>query len=120
MGFVDDLIEAEGVMFADVIKDSSKFSYTYDFGDGWHHVIEIVKVLEHDPHMNYPAYIAGENACPPEDCGGPYGFENLKKALAGKDGKQKNEALSWVKGFYDPKTFDPNFINRYLLWADIE
>lgn len=118
--FENDMLEAEGVTFGDVIKNSKKFTYIYDFGDGWQHEVEIVKVLEHDPRMSYPVCIAGENACPPEDCGGPPGFEDLKKTLAGKDSEEKDEMLTWVNGFYNPKTFDPNFINRHLLWADFE
>ena len=65
--FENDMIEAEGITFGDVIKNSKKFTYIYDFGDGWQHEVEIVKVLEHDPRMNYPVCIGGENACPPED-----------------------------------------------------
>lgn len=118
--FESNMIEAEGVAIGDIIKDSKKFIYIYDFGDGWQHEVEIVNVLDHDARMNYPVCIAGENACPPEDCGGPPGFDRLKKTLDGKDNEAKDEMLSWVGGFYNPKTFDPNFINRHLLWVDID
>jgi hypothetical protein len=118
--FESDMIQAEGVVFGDVIKNSKQFTYTYDFGDGWNHEVEIVKVLEHDPRMNYPVCIAGENACPPEDCGGSAGFAELKEILTGKDSDEKDEMLTWLNGFYNPNTFDPNFINRYLLWSDME
>ncbi len=68
--------------------------------------------------MNYPACIAGENACPPEDCGGIPGFEDLKSTLAGKESQEKDELLTWLGGFYNPTTFDPNFVNKYLLWTE--
>lgn len=108
----------EGVKLCDVLGDSKKFIYTYDFGDGWKHEVKISKVLEYDPDKNYPVCIGGENACPPEDCGGIYGFEELKSILAGKNTARKKELLAWLGGFYDPTTFDPNIINRYFLWND--
>lgn len=116
---MDDL-DAEGVILCDVIGTSKKFSYTYDFGDDWLHEIEITNTLEHDPCLNYPVCIDGENACPPEDCGGPHAFEELKKTLSGKESQKKNELLTWLGGFYNPKTFDPNFINKHFLWANFD
>lgn len=112
--------ETEGVLLCDVLGTTKVFQYTYDFGDNWVHYIEIKQVLEHDPRINYPACIDGENACPPEDCGGPHGFEELKKVLAGPASEEKDEMLTWVGGFYNPTTFDPNFVNQHLLWADVE
>lgn len=107
---------SEGVELSKVLGTSKTFKYTYDFGDNWVHSIEIANELEHDPRMQYPICIAGENACPPEDCGGPYGFQELKSTLAGKDSKNKDELLTWLGGFYNPSTFDPNFVNKNFLW----
>lgn len=113
---------AEDVSLRDVLKDVlgdvRKFSYLYDFGDGWSHEIEITNTFDHDPSRKYPVCIAGENACPPEDCGGPPGFEELKEILAGEDSEEKAERLEWLGGHYNPLSFDPNFVNRFLLWAD--
>ena len=109
-----NLIEND-VQLMDILGDTKKFTYTYDFGDDWLHEIEITKILTHDPRINYPVCIGGENACPPEDCGGPHRFENLKSVIAGKDSPEKDEVLTWLGGFYNPTTFDPNFVNQYLL-----
>ena len=114
-----NMTDAEGVNLSDVLGTEKKFSYTYDFGDNWVHEIEITNILKHDPRMNYPVCVGGENACPPEDCGGIPGFDQLKKTLAGTDSEEKDEMLTWVGGYYNPKSFDPNFINKHLLWADI-
>lgn len=110
-------IDSDGIELRDVLKDSKKFEYIYDFGDDWLHQIEITNVLDDDSRMNYPVCIAGENACPPEDCGGTHAFERLKSILIGKDGDEKDEMLTWLGGFYNPHTFDPNFVNKYILWA---
>lgn len=113
---MDNTIDVFGLELRDVLNDTKKFKYTYDFGDGWRHQVEITNVLDHDPRMNYPVCIGGENACPPEDCGGSYGFERLKSILVGKDGDDKDEMLTWLGGFYNPYTFDPNFVNKNFLW----
>ncbi|MCB0413120.1 MAG: plasmid pRiA4b ORF-3 family protein [Bdellovibrionales bacterium] len=113
-----DYLPSDGIELRDVLGPSKKFTYTYDFGDDWLHEIEITNILEDDPKMNYPVCIAGENACPPEDCGGPHSFENLKKVITGKNSKEKDELLTWLGGFYNPATFDPNFVNKYFLWED--
>ena len=54
----------------------------------------------------YPACIAGEGACPPEDCGGTYGFAELKEILAGPDSAERDEMQEWVGGDFDPASFD--------------
>lgn len=114
-----DMTSTDGLLLCEILGSTKKFSYTYDFGDDWVHDIEISKVLDHDQRINYPVCIDGENACPPEDCGGAHGFEELKKTLSGKESEQKDEMLTWVGGFYNPKTFDPNFVNKHFFWADI-
>jgi hypothetical protein len=55
----------------------ARFSYRYDFGDGWKHDIEILG--RGGPE---PGCVQGEGACPPEDCGGSYGYAELLEALA--------------------------------------
>ncbi len=119
-GNADGMPAADDVLLLDVLGLSKKFTYTYDFGDNWVHEIEITKTLETDPRMTYPVCVGGENACPPEDCGGVDGFSDLKKILSGKDSSEKDEMLSFVGGFYNPNTFDPNFVNRFFLWDDFE
>lgn len=119
MGFGDKTLDAEGVLLCDILKDVKSFTYIYDFGDSWIHEVEIIKTLEHNPRMVYPVCIDGDNACPPEDCGGIAGFEDFKKILSGKKCAEQDELLEWVGGFYNPFTFDPNIINQYFLWADV-
>jgi hypothetical protein len=54
----------------------------------------------------YPACIAGEGACPPEDCGGPGGYENLKGLLGGPPSVERDEMLEWAGDDFDPVRFD--------------
>ena len=57
-----------------------KFVYVYDFGDSWVHDIT-VEQIDHDADLDHPVCLAGKGACPPEDCGGPWGYEELKKEM---------------------------------------
>ena len=56
-----------------IAQSVKKFLYTYDMGDSWEHTILIEKTLPVEAGIKYPRCIAGERACPPEDCGGPWG-----------------------------------------------
>ena len=112
--------DINGLELRDVLRKEKVFQYIYDFGDYWEHEVKITKVLEDDSRMTYPVCIGGENACPPENCGGTGGFEGLKETLAGPDSPEKDEMLSFVGGFYNPKTFDPNFVNKNSLWLTEE
>jgi len=67
---------------ADILRrENAAFIYEYDFGDGWEHEVVVEKILSADPKKNRAVCLAGENACPPEDCGGIWGYYELLKAL---------------------------------------
>ncbi|MDT7742565.1 MAG: hypothetical protein QOE59_1643 [Actinomycetota bacterium] len=51
--------------------------YAYDFGDGWTHDVEVLGA-----GGEHPGCLYGEGDCPPEDCGGPSGFHELRDAIA--------------------------------------
>ena len=55
--------------------------YEYDFGDGWEHEIVLAAVLPGEANGKYPKCVAGERACPPEDCGGSEGYYRLMEVL---------------------------------------
>ena len=81
--------------------------YAYDFGDGWEHTVLLEKIIPRDPSLNYPVCVAGRRACPPEDCGGPWGYRDLLEALADPKHKEHDTLLTWVGGSFDPEEFDP-------------
>lgn len=83
-----------------------RLSYTYDFGDDWEHDIKLEKVLAPDPVVAVPVCLAGKGACPPEDCGGAWGYVNLKEAIANPDHEEHQDLLEWL-GLDDPSEFDP-------------
>jgi Plasmid pRiA4b ORF-3-like protein len=86
-----------------------RLRYTYDFGDDWEHEILVEDLLDADPAARYPALVAATGACPPEDCGGPWGYAELKAILADPTHEQHAEMLDWL-GLEDASAFDPGAI----------
>ena len=92
----------------------SRLTYDYDFGDGWEHTVVVEKVLDPAPGQKYPVCLAGQRRCPPEDCGGPGGYENLLAALAHPNDPEHADMEAWVGGSFDPGAFDIADVNRSL------
>lgn len=91
-----------------------KFSYLYDFGDSWEHEILVEKVLPPDPDVKYPICIKATRACPPEDCGGPWGYPDFLEAVQNKKHPDHEEMLDWVGGSFDPEAANLDEINADL------
>lgn len=84
-------------------------------GDSWRHTIVIEKSVPAEAGVKYPRCIAGERACPPEDCGGPWGYPEFVDAIQNRKHKQHRELLEWVGGEFDPEEFDLEAVNEELL-----
>lgn len=84
--------------------------YEYDFGDGWDHTVLFEGESMREEGVSYPQCIAGKNACPPEDCGGVGGYDNLQKILKNPKHPEYNDTREWLlleEGEkFDPKQFD--------------
>ena len=84
----------------------NKLCYVYDFGDDWTHDITLEKVL--DEYSDHATCITGKGACPEEDCGGQWGYEDMKENGEIDDPKDfdlaaANKAVEAVK----PTGFEP-------------
>lgn len=86
----------------------SSFRYIYDFGDGWDHKITVEKVLPADSATTVPVCIDGRRACPPEDCGGTWGYRELLEILANPTHPEHHERTEWLDRPFDPEAFDPS------------
>jgi len=86
--------------------ENPKAHYIYDFGDCWEHLIRLEKVLPKEKNVDYPICIDGKRACPPEDCGGVWGYEEFLKAIRNPKHKEHKEMLEWIGGGFDPEHFD--------------
>ena len=92
----------------------SRFTYTYDFGDDWIHLVKAEKILPPMPGIRYPRCAAGRNAAPPEDCGGPWGYAEMLQTLADPAHPERDELLEWLGGDFDPAAFDRQELNAGL------
>ena len=84
--------------------------YAYDFGDGWEHEIELVSIARRPTRIKYPRCVAGERACPPEDCGGPHGYAELLKVLKNRRHKEHTSMVEWLGRPFDASVFDPSSV----------
>ena len=99
-------------------REKARFAYEYDFGDGWEHLITVEKIVEQGA-SSAPDLIRGEctggaRACPPDDCGGPFGYPDFLEILRNSRHEEHESMMEWVGGEFDPEAFDSDRINKYL------
>ena len=109
-----DFEDESTVTFMGLLGKKKLFGYEYDFGDSWAHRIEVEKKLEAEPGVTYPRCVAGERACPPEDCGGVWGYADLLEALVRPETPRHRELLEWHGETFDPEKFDVAEVNKRL------
>jgi len=77
--------------------ENRSVNYTYDFGDSWEHAVQLEKILPRENNVNYPRCVNGKRACPPEDCGGIWGYEEICRGESEFQEEYED---------YDPEHFD--------------
>jgi hypothetical protein len=105
--------EAKTVLFR-LVGQGDRMTYVYDFGDGWTHRLTVEKVLPPEPGVRYPRCVSGRGACPPEDVGGPWGYEEFVAAMADPAHPEHGHYRDWVGGTFDPAAFDVDSVNTAL------
>jgi hypothetical protein len=88
---------------------NKKASYEYDFGDGWCHTVLLETIMLKEP-ITYPVCLAGKRACPPEDCGGTGGYENLIEIMKNPQHEEYESVVEWLGKRFDPEAFGPERI----------
>jgi hypothetical protein len=112
--YYDDESGEDEVILGEVAPADSSFRYTYDLGDGWEHLVEVVSIDPYDGSVPPVAVLDGARAVPPEDSGGPHGYEGLLAALANPDDLDHEDAVAVYGDSLDPESFDRDQINRRL------
>lgn len=114
-GFGFEIKDEKKVKLNQVIsEEKERFLYEYDFGDSWEHVILLEKILPLDQRVAYPICLSGRRACPPEDCGGIWGYYNFLEAIQNPNHPEHDDMLEWIGGSFDPEEFDLDVINRKI------
>ena len=116
---LEDAIDSKKIKLTSLLKtEKDKIKYEYDFGDGWEHDIVLEKILPFDKTINLPSCIKGNGNCPPEDCGGVWGYADLLKIISNPKNKEYNEMIEWLGEGFDPDYFDIEEINEMLKEED--
>ena len=97
--------------------EKQTYVYIYDFGDDWTHSITLEKII--DKTITIPVCLAGKGKSPFEDCGGAWGYEDLKQILTDPSNKEYKEMRKWY-GFkknqiFNPDEFDIDETNKILV-----
>lgn len=106
----------------DVLRpDYPPIVYTYDLGDEWQHEISLEAVVPAVEAGPCPQLIAGEGACPPEDCGGMPGYRHFLADLAQGDAVARALAARVLGEGFDPAAFSArqvSFSDPRRRWAE--
>ena len=99
-----DFLDARKARLNDILEDigTKKLIYVYDFGDGWEHTIKVERLADPTPGALYPCLIEVSGRCPPEDCGGPWGYAEMLEAIADPKHERHAELTEWIGNDFDP------------------
>ena len=107
--------DSKKVTIADLIEQKiKKFTYEYDFGDSWTHEIKIEKAIPCAKQIKATECIDGKRNCPPEDCGGIWGYEEFVKAMKNKKHPEHRDLIDWYGGPFDPDKFSLQNANKLI------
>jgi hypothetical protein len=111
-----DNVDYKRMKISDLLKtEKQKIKYEYDFGDGWEHDVILEKILVRDEKIKYPICIAGKMSCPPEDCGGSWGYADMLEILKNPAHPEYKEFVDWLDEDFDPEYFDKEEVNESLM-----
>jgi hypothetical protein len=92
-----------------------RFLYIYDFGDNWEHEVAVEKIVAGNSGGERPLCLGGRRHRPPEDCGGPPGYQNFLEAIRSPAHEEHDAMLESVGGSFDAEAFDIAAVNRALI-----
>jgi hypothetical protein len=108
-------VDYEKMKISDLLKkEEEKIVYEYDFGDSWEHDIILEKILPIDTDLKYPICLTGKMNCPPEDCGGVWGYAGMLKVLKDPNHEEYESYMEWLDEDFDPEYFNKNEVNEML------
>lgn len=112
--YPEEEIDEKDMTVLQALGEERRFTYDYDFGDGWEHGVMIEEITWTDVGLKFAVCIDGQNACPPEDVGGPGGYSEFLDALSDPRHEEHESFLEWVGGSFDPAEFSVAGTNAAL------
>ena len=94
-------------------------SITYDMGDSWNHSVRLIEARRYeDKDIHFSSFgvelLSGEGACPPEDCGGVSGYEEILRVIKDPEEYKYDSFRSLLGVHFDPTFFDIRSVRRRL------
>ena len=104
----NDILPASRTVLIDLVADTGarSFDYIYDFGDDWRHTVKIETPTPSAPGVEYPLLLEAIGRCPPEDCGGPWGYKDMLDALLDPNHQRHAEFVERLGSDFDPAAID--------------
>jgi hypothetical protein len=109
--------DSTATKLSDILPKSGRrfrFEYEYDFGDGWRHEVLFEGIVRGERGKRYPVCVEGSRACPPEDVGGTWGYQEFLEAITDPEHEDHEGLLEWAGGSFDPEAFDPAAATREM------
>ncbi len=110
--FDHEILDAARHIIDDFFGLVKSFTYTYDFGDDWRHQVQIEKVIK-DYEYNYPQVIKYKGDTPYEDCGGIWGYYELRDILSNPGSPEYEAMKEWTDAQFD-NSYDMEYVNSEL------
>ncbi len=104
--FPDGELDEQTFTVRAAIGKQRRFRYEYDFGDDWQHQVVVEEVIKVPAELPFAVCLDGQRTCPPEDCGGSYGYAELLRAIADPAHEEHAEYIEWVGKDFDPEEFE--------------
>jgi site-specific recombinase XerD len=122
-GFMDDPMGAED-RYSDEAIDiylkhpEAELFYEYDFGDSWGHILKLEKKLT--KHVATPQCMAGNRACPPEDSGGAFMYNQFLHSRKKRKGRVSRKWKELIGNYWDADAFDLKQANEEIaeFWSE--
>lgn len=99
---------------SDLITEKGKrMKLDYDYGDSWEHDVWVKGIREYEKDEKASiSFVSGHGCCPPDNCGGVCGYEDLVQlTYKKKPTKREREELEWY--CMDSEShFDPDYCDE--------
>ena len=96
-----------------LLAEGDSMVYVYDLGDKWRHQVVLEKILPSDAATN-PVCLDGERRCPPEDVGGPSGYDEFLQVIFEPGHDEFKNFRGWAGGKFHAEEFDLGAVNTLL------
>ncbi len=99
-------IDEKGMTVLQALREERRFVFEYDFGDRWEHDVVVEDLTRSYFALKFGVCLDGENACPPDDVGGTYGYTEFLEAVTNPEHEEYDRMVEWADGPFDPTEFE--------------